>query len=152
VAKLDFLKREFPVLREKLDFGDFHPELAGNYVEVWLNLSHAFEDRVRQHREQYAAYERRRDTIIEALESDRLGEGKAEELRDELKRRSEEMQQSTAEIYAELWGCTEEEYRQLVTMDAALTTWLIETTWQMIGGYRDGRKKARTSLSPGSRG
>jgi len=149
VAKLDFLNREFPVLRDRLDFGDFHPDLSGNYVEVWLNLGDDFEIRVKEHQQQYEAYERRRDTIVEALESGRLDDGKAEELRQELTRRSEKMQQSTAEIYAELWNCTEEEYRQLVTQDAALTTWLIGTTWQMIGDYRAGRKKAATSSSLG---
>lgn len=36
---------EFPQLRQALDFGEFHPDLAGNAVEVWLNPSVAHLER-----------------------------------------------------------------------------------------------------------
>jgi hypothetical protein len=136
--------KPFPELRKPLDFGDFHEDLAGNYVDVWLNLSAEMEERIRAHKETYRAYEERRDEILDALESAELDQNEAEALRQELQDRNEAMQDATAEIYARLWGCTPEEYKQLVVLDDVLTDWLINETWRLIGEYRAGRLKARS--------
>ena len=48
MPKLDVLRQEFPRLRRALDFGEFHADLAGNFVDVWLNPSVEWRDRLRE--------------------------------------------------------------------------------------------------------
>jgi predicted phage gp36 major capsid-like protein len=138
MAKLDLLKG-FPILRSKLDFGEFHPDLAGNYVDVWLNLSDDFEARVQEHQARWKEFE---ETQKQFLKEVKELEGEAlDRTREDLGRLSEEMVQSTAELYATMWDCTPEEYRQLVVLDTALTNWLFKRTWEKVREYREGRAK-----------
>lgn len=144
MAKLDFLNQEFPELRDKLDFGEFHEELAGNYVEVWLNLSDEFQAEIEAHQKKNETYYERRDVLLGALSRDELPPDKREEYEAELEERQEAYHRRTADIYSRLWNCEPDEVLALFRADITLVSWLISRTWEMIGEYREGRKKART--------
>jgi hypothetical protein len=149
VSKLDILKTGIPELREKLDFGEFHPALAGNYVDVWLNLSKDFQKEITAHQEANEVYYDRRDTLLEALERDDLPPGKREEYEAELEERMTEYNERTWRIYARLWDCEPEEVAALAREAEELFFWLVSETWKRIGDYRAGRKKAPTGSSSG---
>lgn len=135
---------KFPVLRERLDFGKFHKSLAGNYVDVWLNLDEDFNAQRRKHRENYALFERRRDVLVEGINSGRFNAKKQVEAKVELAERVEAAQVSTAELYARMWDCSVEEYRGLASTEGAggLLAWLFKRTWDMVTEYQTGRTKA----------
>lgn len=109
---------EFPVLRQELDLGEFHPDLAGNTVEVWLNPS--------------AEY-RQRWVDFHALLG-RLSPGS------EL---TEELVALRASLWADLWGIPEDEVAALFAQATAgsVVTWLCARTWDVIGHYAEERAK-----------
>jgi len=146
MAEFGSLTMNFPELRTRLDFGEFHEGLAGNYVEVWLNLSEDFNEERRAHTKRYEVFERRRDALVEGIESGRLKGKELDVARIELIALVEEMAVATAGIYARLWGCSVEEYRALVQTEGAqrLMAWLYERSWEMVADYRAARTKVRS--------
>lgn len=130
MANLELLSKQFPRLRKQLDFGEFHPDLAGNSVSVWLNLSADFEQRLRDHQAQGDEIERRQEAATATDEEDA-----------ELAAMQEQRRAETAAIYAEMWDCTEEEFQALIVLDQTLTVWLFRRTWELVREYRAGRVK-----------
>lgn len=130
MAQLEILNKQFPRLRKRLDFGEFHPDLAGNSVDVWLNLSAEFEQRLREHEAQGDEIERREQAATATDDEDT-----------ELAALRERRAAETAAIYAEMWDCTEEEFRALIALDPVLSTWLFTRTWELVRDYRAGRTK-----------
>lgn len=130
MANLELLSKQFPRLRKKLDFGEFHPDLAGNSVDVWVNLSADFEQRLRDHQAQGDEIERRQEAATATDEEDA-----------ELAAMQEQRRAETAAIYAEMWDCTEEEFQALIVLDQTLTVWLFRRTWELVREYRAGRTK-----------
>jgi len=126
MSNLEILNREFPRLRKKLDFGEFHPDLGGNSVNVWLNLSADFEERIAAHTEL-----RRR---IAALEAE-------EEPGEDLVALQEELTQGSTEIYSTMWDIEPAEVQALIGLDLGLTEWLFRRTWEMVRAYREGYTK-----------
>ena len=142
MAELKVLRGEFPCLRRALDLGDFHPDLAGNVVEVWLNPSRDWMGR-------FVAHNAR---IIPPSATQMRGEAKLEELSEETREQYfalitealeayplEERNAEDAALYSELWDCTAEDAGALLSIEAPLTNWLVGRTWDLIGEYRAGR-------------
>lgn len=108
----------FPVLRTAVDFGEYHQELAGNSIEVWVNPSEDFRLRWLE--------------LTEAVKRQAKVAPK-----DPI---PEKLQQKRAELYAELWGIPAEDVAALFASDGAggLTAWLERRTWDLIGEYGAG--------------
>lgn len=113
---------EFPVLRHKLDLSEYHLDLAGNEVEVWLNLSDAFQARWRAYNDDLGA-------LVE--------KNPGADLTDDLKQRR-------ANLFAELWSLDVAEVAALFEESKAtgLRAWMRRRTWDLIEEYATGRGEA----------
>ncbi len=108
MAKLNFIqngKANIPELRETLQLSEFHKELEGNYVEIWLNPSSQWLN--------------------------------------EFKISTPEQQ---PQFMSKLWNCSEEEARALIE-SGELGVWLVDRSFEIIGKYREIRRK---NVSSGS--
>lgn len=116
------IAHEFPELRVPLDFGEYHPDLAGNTVEVWVNPSVEFIERWQQY---VAGVER-------AAKADPDGP-----LPDDLV-------QERAALFAQLWNIPEEDVAALFDNPAAsgLCNWARQRTWELIDEYGKRRGKS----------
>ena len=124
---------EFPILRHALDLGEYHPDLADNSVEVWLNLSDDFQERWR-------AYDADLATLIaEAKAKAKAAKKKVPPI--DLTRK---MKATRAELFAELWNLDVGDTVALFdkTEAAGLRTWMRRRTWELIGQYASGRGEA----------
>ena len=122
---------EFPVLRHALDLDEYHPDLEGNSVEVWLNLSDDFQARWRAYNADMAA-----------LIADAKAKAKAKgpliiDLTDDLEQRR-------AGLFAELWNLDVADTTALFdkTEAAGLRAWMRRRTWEIIEEYATGRGEA----------
>jgi hypothetical protein len=121
MSTLNFIG-EFPILRHALDLGEYHPDLEGNSVEVWLNLSDDFQERWRAYNDELKA----------------LAESKPDaNLPRKLKTRR-------AELFAELWNLDVADTVALFdkTEAAGLRAWMRRRTWETIEEYATGRGEA----------
>ena len=116
-----------PELRVKLDLGEFHADLSGQYVMVWANApgDEAFKREFDAYSAAFGAAAKEHDHIPKSL------------------------QDQGAAVYAKAWGCTQEEAAMLL-WDAGpeLGAWMIEQTaciWRWAGrdlAEQAGRLKA----------
>ena len=121
MSTLSFID-EFPVLRHKLDLEEYHPDLAGNSVEVWLNLSDDFQERWRAYNEGVKAAAKK---------------GPKADLPDALK-------QTRVELFTELWNLDAADVAGLFdkTEAAGLRAWMRRRSWEIIEEYASGRGEA----------
>jgi len=117
----NLVQNPFPVLRETLDLGEYHEDLAGNTVEVWLNPSQAYYKRWRDF------HDRVKD--LQSQDFDLV----PQDVRDE-----------RARLWADLWGIPEDDAAALFENPQAdnLVTWMCDQTWGRINSYALRRKKA----------
>lgn len=113
---------EFPILRTTLDLEEYHPDLKGNKVEVWLNLSDDFQERWR-------AY----NAEIGALVKEEPGADLSRKLK-----------AGRAELFAELWNMDVGDTVALFEESRAsgLRAWMRRRTWEIIEEYATGRGEA----------
>lgn len=113
---------EFPVLRHKLDLSEYHPDLKDNEVEVWLNLSDAFQARWRTYNDDLKA-------LIESEPDADL---------------TNDLKQRRANLFAELWSLDVAEVAALFeeSKAAGLRAWMRRRTWELIEEYATGRGEA----------
>jgi len=113
---------EFPILRHRLDLGDYHPDLEGNEVEIWLNLSDDFQERWRAYNAGVGALAKKKPDA---------------DLTDALKR-------ARAELFAELWDLAVVDTAALFdkTEAVGLRAWMRRRTWELIEEYATGRGEA----------
>lgn len=131
MSTLSFIS-EFPILRHKLDLGEYHPDLKGNSVEVWTNLSDEFQERWRAYNADLAVH------IKEAkAKAKKAKKALFIDLTDDLKQRR-------AELFAELWDLSEADAEALFeeTKAAGLRAWMRRRTWELIEEYATGRGEA----------
>ena len=123
---------EFPILRYTLDLGEYHPDLEGNSVEVWLNLSDEFQERWRAYNADLAAH-------IEA-EKAKAAKAKKAPFID----MTDDLEQRRAELFAELWDLDVADTAALFdkTEAAGLRAWMRRRTWELIEEYATGRGEA----------
>lgn len=137
MSKLGFLGQpaEYPEVRRRLDLGGYHPDLKGNFVEVWLNWSRDFNDRM-------AAYNER---VSEIGQMPRETEAQ----RDDVNAALDDLAPELFELTARYWGCEVEEVQQIYELDAELWRWVSTRANEMRTAYQDKRKKGarRTTRS-----
>lgn len=131
---------EFPVLRHKLDLGEYHPDLDGNSVEVWLNLSDDFQERWRAYNTEVGAH-------IAKAKAKAKAEAKAAKTEVEeplIIDMTDDLEQGRAELFAELWGLDVADTTALFdkTEAAGLCAWMRRRTWDLIEEYATGRGEA----------
>ena len=109
----------FPQLRRTLDFGEFHPELAGNTVEVWLNPSI----------EARTAWQNYYEALTALPQDGPM---------------TDELRGWRNSLFAQLWGCEDDDAGTLLEMVEAqpLAQWLIRRSWELVGEYAQQRGKA----------
>ena len=122
---------EFPILRHTLDLDGYHPDLAGNSVEIWLNLSDDFQARWRAYNADLAAH------IEKAKAKAKAKEPLVIDMTDDLKQRR-------AGLFAELWNLDVADTAALFdkTETAGLRAWMRRRTWEIIEEYATGRGEA----------
>ena len=122
MSTLKSIINEFPVLRVPLDLAEYHPDLKGNSVEVWLNLSDDFQKRWRAYNAEVAA-------LVEKKPGADL---------------TDKMKATRAELFAELWSLSVEDTAVLFdkTEAVGLRAWMRRRTWDLIEEYATGRGEA----------
>ena len=133
MSTLSNIINEFPILRDTLDLGEYHPDLKGNSVEIWLNLSDDFQARWRAYLADMAA-------LIAGVKAKAKAAKKKVppiDLTDGLKQRR-------AELFAELWNLDMADTTVLFdkTEAAGLRAWMRRRTWEIIEEYATGRGEA----------
>lgn len=123
---------EFPVLRDTLNLDEYHPDLEGNSVEVWLNLSDDFQTRWRAYNTDLAAH----------IEKEKARKAKAEEPL--IIDMTDDLEKKRAEIWAELWNLDVADTTALFDKTEAmgLRAWMRRRTWEIIEEYATGRGEA----------
>ena len=113
---------EFPILRNTLDLSEYHPDLKGNKVEVWLNLSDDFQERWRAYNAELGALAKKKPDA---------------DLTDVLK-------EQRACLFADLWNISISEAAALFEQSkaAGLRAWMRRRTWEIIEQYASGRGEA----------
>jgi len=121
MSTLSFIN-EFPILRHPLNLGEYHPDLAENTVDVWVNLSDEFQ-------EHWRAY----NDDLKALIKNKPGA----DLTDELK-------QARLELFAELWDLDMVDVAALFeeSKAAGLRAWMRRRAGELIEEYAAGRGEA----------
>lgn len=121
MSSLGFIN-EFPVLRHRLDLGDYHIDLVGNTVEVWLNLSDDFQERWR-------AFNADVQTLAEESPEANL---------------TATIIETRNALFAELWNLDVGDVAALFEQveAAGLRAWMMRRTWEIIEEYASGRGEA----------
>ena len=124
---------EFPVLRYTLDLAEYHPDLADNSIEVWLNLSDGFQEEWRAYNADLAAH-------IKA-EKAKAAKAKKAPFID----MTDDLEQRRAELHAKLWNLDVADTVALFdkTEAAGLRAWMRRRTWEIIAEYATGRGEAQ---------
>jgi hypothetical protein len=125
MSKLTFLSngRDYPRETRRLELGEYHPDLAGDFLDVWVNFSRGVS-------------EQRLELALESLEISKLPLGK------ERDKRLGKLLEKTQAFHAEWWGVPLEQVRQLYEIDTALYEWITFKASELRGEYVDERKKA----------
>ena len=171
----------FPVLRERLDFVEYHESLAGNYIDVWLNPSLDFYDRWAEYIAAQGAqgklaaawrivldrsvkFQKKPEAMtavadllectareLESLLSGGEADATAARGKSLLDEHEETVRVEQDTLYAELWGCTADEVRELMDTPQAggFLMWLANAAWRIVREYREGGAKTRSDSSPG---
>jgi len=139
MSTLSFIN-EFPVLRHTLNLSEYHPDLAGNSVKVWLNLSDDFQGRWRAYNADLAAH---------------IGKAKAKAETEAKKAKTQipetlfidmtdDLERKRAELFAELWNLDIADTEALFNKTEAvgLCAWMRRRTWEIIEEYTTGRGEA----------
>jgi len=129
MSALSFIN-EFPILRHKLDLGEYHPDLAGNSVEVWLNLSDDFQERWR-------AYNAELAVLIEEAKA----KAKAAKKKTPPIDMTDVLKEHRACLFADLWNIDIADAAALFdkTEAAGLRAWMRRRSWEIIEEYASGR-------------
>lgn len=131
MANLEILKGEFPKLRRRLDFAEFHLDLEGSYLNVWLNISIEF----------YARWDSNNMTLQEVREQlEQAIDAEDEDALVDLREQMTAANQRGKEIWAELWDCDPDEVAQLMSAAPELFSWCCGRTVDIIEAYRLGRR------------
>jgi len=122
--------KEFPILRHTLDLAEYHPDLKGNSVEVWLNLSDDFQARWRAYNAGLAAH-------IEKAKKAKMKGPLVIDMTDDLEQRR-------AGLFAELWNLDGADTTALFDKAeaAGLRAGMRRRTWEIIEEYATGRGEA----------
>jgi len=132
MSKLNFLSngRDYPRETRRLELGDYHPDLQGDFLDVWVNLSRGVS-------------EQRLELAMESLEISKLPLG------EERDKRLAKLLERTQAFHSEWWGVPIEQVQQLYQIDTALYEWIVSRASDLRAEYVDERKKV-ASVSTGS--
>jgi len=135
MSRLGFLERreEYPRVTKRLELGRYNGQLKGNYIEVWLNWSREFNDRMVEYRDRLGK--------IAQMPSGTDEEWKAAD------GALDELAPSMFALNAEFWGCEEDEVRAIYEIDAELWRWIAGQANKMREDYREKRKKAGSATT-----
>jgi hypothetical protein len=121
----------------RLELSEFHEDLDGSYIDVWLNLSDDFLERWNAYQEEIAA---QREWFTTLAVEERTPE-EEQALLEEIERRRDAITRQGFPLWAGLWRCEPEVVEGLWKADKAVFTWATKRTWEIIGDYRAGRAK-----------
>jgi len=133
MSTLSFIA-EFPILRHTLDLGEYHPDLEGNSVEIWLNLSDEFQGQWRAYNADLAVH------IKGAKAKAKRAKAKGMLVID----MTDDLEQRRVKLFAELWDLDEADAEALFeeTKAAGLRVWMRRRSWEIIEEYATGRGEA----------
>lgn len=152
MSKLGFLGSEYKKIRENLDLGLYSDDLKGNSLDVWVNWSKDFNERV--------------DEANATMKLSRMAAGP--EIQAILKRASETLDsddvlflrpflfvndeaKTTAlrgavdafnGVMAVFWDCAKAEVDQIMVVDLDLYGWCIDNSMALRKRFQETRKKA----------
>jgi hypothetical protein len=127
MSKLKFLSdNTYPEIREPLKLDGYDPKLKGSHVEIWLNWSRDFNDKMVDHNRR----------VFEVM-------GMQATTRDEFAKKDGAMNEllpATFELNAKFWGCTPEEAQSIYDLDVELWNWISDKANAMRQKFKDRRK------------
>ena len=122
---------KYPKLTARLELGDYNSELQGDYLEVWLNWSRDFNDRVLANQSQLMTIR----SMPVTTESEREAYAKA----------LERWLATAKRIYAEFWDCTVDDIQAIYDLDISLWDWVTARSLTLRAEYQEKRKKVGSS-------
>jgi hypothetical protein len=128
-SKLEFLRdgKEYPRVTQRLKMDEYNAAFGGDFLEIWLNWSRAFNERVAR---------------LES-ESQRVADmpTRTAEEREAQTAAFDELMPELFELSAERWGCTAEDARAIYEHDIELWRWVNNRSSEMRESYRERRRK-----------
>lgn len=129
MSKLNFLengKSAYPRITKKLHLKKYDPSFKADFLEIWLNWSRDFNEAMLEGNEEV-------DKISKMPKE-------TQEQRDAIDKAWEEWLPGSFERYAEYWGCTPEQARQIYELDIELWNWIREKSNDLRYEFQERRK------------
>ena len=153
MSKLSFLEREqYPRITKKLQLDKYNPDFKGDYLEIWLNWSGEYNDRVaaadvQLRRAQLMMNENVQRVLSKASEA--LEETDVMILRmligkSENGNRRKAIEAALEEVWrncAIFWDCEYEDVVQIQELDMDLWEWIMDKSTTMRSEYKEKLKK-----------
>ncbi len=169
MSTLGFLEgaEEYPRITRRLELGDYDPKLRGNYLEVWVNWSTDFNDRVRE-----AEQEHNRALLAVGAEAREMAEKVRQVLEraggvlsgpqgdvlralvtrvDESQANLEASNRVVRENTAAFWGCSYDEVVAIFEVDQELWFWCCQQAIALKNEFRATRKNVARGGMPRSK-
>jgi hypothetical protein len=130
MSKLKFLERatKYPRETRRINLAEYHPDLEGDFIEVWVNWSREFLER---------SFALARESVeIRSLDTS-----------DAKTKAMEELNDKALEFQADWLGISVADLRQIYQIDVALYDWIIDEANRLRREYVDERKKAESGSS-----
>jgi hypothetical protein len=100
---------KYPKIVKRLDLGEYHEDLKGDYLEIWVNWSRDYNNRVGDSRSNLLAIA----DMPDGTDEEKAAKTKAHEA----------WLAESWELHAEFWGCTPEEVQAVYEVDVDLWRW-----------------------------
>lgn len=167
MSRLGILQQpeQYPRITKKLELRLYDPKLKGNWLEVWVNWSSEFNERVQEaerelSRARLAVGEAARAVVVKARDVlEKVGgeltpteravfEVLVTQVEEEGQERLETAIRVVREVTAEFWGCTYEEIVAIYELDRDLWDWCCQQAVALRNDFKATRKKVVGGTGP----
>ena len=124
MSRLRFLDNgaKYPKETRRIELGDYHEDLAGDFIDVWVNFPRRLSN----------------ERLALAQESIAISEINLGEERD---KRLDGLQERMFAFQSEWWGLEVEQVKALYDVDTTLYGWIVTQAAKLRADYEDSRKK-----------
>jgi len=131
MSKLEFLDngRVYPKETRRVELGDYHESLKGDFIDVWVNLPRRLSD----------------ERLVLAVEAAQLA---GMQLGDKRDKALDALNERMFRFHSEWWGVPLEQIKQLYQIDTILYEWIATQATRLREQYAEERKKVGVSSTP----
>jgi hypothetical protein len=131
MTKLQFLENgaQYPKETRRVELGDYHESLAGDFIDVWVNLPRRLSD----------------ERLTLAVDAANIA---TVNLGDERDKQLAKLNERMMQFHSEWWGVPLEQIQQLYQIDTILYEWIALQASRLREAYSEDRKKVDESSTP----